>query len=170
MKHIMVLLSTLISFNVFGQSTADEKQVRAVIQTSEDSYNAHDFSYSGKYDLFVPDAVLVNPVGMYWKNRAEIIQASQVLGNIRLKYESAKYTIKALRFLAPGAALMVVYAAGRVEQDYNFPDGSKGGSKGDITKAMYSLTLTKINSNWKISSMQITHIDPVAAQLNPVKD
>ncbi len=170
MKPTIVLLSTLISFTVFGQSAADEKQVRAVIQLMEDSYNAHDFSHSGKYDLFVSDAVLINPVGMYWKNRAEIIKATQALGNIRLKYESAKYTIKAMRFLAPGVALVVVYAAGRVEQDYNFPDGTKGGSKGDITKGMYSFTLIKTNNTWKVTSMQITHIDPVAGQMNPIKD
>ena len=170
MKHGLLLILMFVSLDVFSQTPADETQIVTVIQTMEKAYNAHDYSFSGKYDILSKDALLINPVGMYWKSRAEIIQALQVLGNIRLKYESVKYTIKVLRFLGPGAALVVVYADGRVEQDYNFPDGSKGGLKGDNTNGMYSFTLTKIGETWKINSIHITHIDPVAAPLNPLKN
>lgn len=169
MKHFLFLIFILISVDVFSQASAEEAQIRAVIQTMEDSYNEHDYSFIGKYDILSSDAWLINPVGMYWKNRIEITQALQILGNIRLKYESVKYTIKELKILAPNVALVVVYADGRVERDYNFPDGSKGGVKGERTNGMYSFTLTKTNKAWKINSIHITHIDPIAANLNPVK-
>lgn len=167
---VLVLLSALTTSAVFSQNAIDEKEVRAVIQKAEDAYNAHDFSYAGQYDIFTPDAVLINPVGMYWKNRAEIIKGTQVIGAIRLKYESAKYNIKGLRFLSPTVALVVMHSIGKVEQDYNFPDGTKGGSKGDTTEGMYLFTLVKQEKGWKIASMQVTHIDPNAVNMNPVMD
>ena len=171
MKSVfLVLLPVLMTSAVFSQDYLDEKKVKAVIQKAEDSYNAHDFSYAGQYDFLTSDAVFINPVGIYWKNRAEIIKGTQAIGAIRLKYESAKYNIKGLRFLAPTVALVVMHSIGKVEQDYNFPDGTKGGSKGDTTEGMYLFTLIKQGKIWKITSMQVTHIDPNAANMNPVKE
>ena len=171
MKSVfLVLLPVLITSAVFSQNYLDEKKVKAVIQKAEDSYNAHDFSYAGQYDFLTSDAVFINPVGIYWKNRAEIIKGTQAIGAIRLKYESAKYNIKGLRFLATTVALVVMHSIGKVEQDYNFPDGTKGGSKGDTTEGMYLFTLIKQGKSWKITSMQVTHIDPNAANMNPVKE
>ncbi len=164
-----VLAIMLMAANAFGQTATDEKEVRAVIQKMEDSYNAHDYSFSGKYDILDPDALFINPVGMYWKDRSEIQQAVPILGEMRLKYETGKYTIKDIHFLAPSVALAVVVGDGRVEQDYNFPDGTRAGTKGEETHAMYSFTLTKKGKDWKIASMQITHIDPIAAKMNPIK-
>lgn len=168
-RPILIFLIILSTLDAFSQMSTDEKEVRAAIQKMEDAYNAHDFSFSGKYDLLTSDAYFINPVGMYWKNKSEIIKAVTVLGEIRLKHESVKYIIKQIQFLAPSVALVVVYGDGRVVEDYNFPDGSKGGTKGDINKAMYSFTLTKKDTGWKIASMQITSIDANAASQNPIK-
>ena len=171
MKSVVLMLITyLMNSAVFSQNATDEKAVRTVIQKAENAYNAHDFSYAGQYDILSQNAVLINPVGMYWKNRTEIIKGTQVMGAVRLKYESAKYTFKDLRFLSPAVALVVMHSIGKVEQDYNFPDGTKGGSKGDTTEGMYLFTLVKQEKIWKIASMQVTHIDPNAASMNPVKD
>ena len=170
MKQIFFLVFAVISVNAFSQSDADEKKVRTTIQKMEDSFNAHDYSFSGKYDILTHDACFINPVGMYWRNRKEIIQAVQAFGQIRLKYESTKYTIKKIKFLAPTVAFVVVNSNDTVLEDYNFPDGSKAGSKGETGTAMYAFTLTQIGSDWKIASIQITHVDPNASAMNPVKD
>lgn len=171
MKSIaLIFIATLITSAIFSQNAEDEKKVRAIIQKAEDAYNAHNFSYTGQYDIFSSNAVFINPVGMYWKNRQEIITGIQSIGAIRLKYESAKYHIKDLRFLSPTVALVVMHSMGKVEQDYNFPDGSKGGTKGDIIEGMFICTLVKQGTDWKIVSMQVTHIDPNAANLIPVKN
>lgn len=167
--YIFFLVSSLFSLAAFCQS-ADESKVRQVIQKMEDSYNAHDYSFSGKYDVLSPHAVLINPIGMYWKNRTEIIEGTKEIGEIRLKYETVKYKIKSVRFLAPAVALVIIHAFGKVELDYNWPDGSKGGSKGDTTEGMYTITLVKEGNEWKITSMQITHVEAVAQKINPVKD
>ncbi|MEJ7739493.1 MAG: SgcJ/EcaC family oxidoreductase [Chitinophagaceae bacterium] len=124
--------------------------MRAVIQKMDDAWNIHDYYNSGQYDIYAPDATLVNPVGMYWKNRAEIIKAHQVLGETMFKYSSAKSQQVGLRFLAPTVALATVKAQYRFEQDYNSPDG-KAYSKGNIDYAMINVVFTKQNGAWKIA-------------------
>lgn len=168
-KLILILLVIASASEAFCQTAEDEKEVRLTIQKMEDSFNAHDYSFAGKYDLLTSDAFFINPVGMYWKNKSEIVKALAVLGEIRLKHESVKLNIKQIQFLAPTVAVVVAYGDGRVEDDYSFPDGSKGGSKGDATKGVYSYTLIKIHSTWKIKSMQITMVDSNAAAMNPIK-
>ncbi len=172
LKHKIVVAAIgllVLQQSLFSQTRADEKNVRAIIQKMEDSYNAHDYSFSGKYDVLAPDAYFINPVGMYWKNREEIIQAVKAFGKIRLMYESSKYTIEKIKFLAPAVALAVVKSDDTVLEDYNFPDGSRAGTKGETGNAMYSFTFKKIGNDWKIAAVQITHIDPNAASMNPVK-
>lgn len=150
--------------------TSDEEKVRAVIQKAEDAWNAHDYSFSGKYDIYAEDAVLVNPVGMYWKNRSQIISGIQRFGPMMFRNTSTKYNIKHIRFLAPAVALVIVHSNYRVEQDYNLPNGAKGGSKGDTTEGMDTYTLVKKGGNWKIASLQVTTVDANAAPSNPFKD
>ena len=170
MKTFVSTLALVLVYCIsYAQSATDEKAIRAVIQKMDDAWNAHDYSYSGQYDIYAPDATLVNPVGMYWKNRAEIIKAHQVLGETMFKYTSAKSQQVDLRFLAPTVALATVKAQYRVEQDYNFPDGKKADSKGDTDYAMINVVLTKQNGAWKIASQQVTHFDPKVQAQDPVK-
>jgi len=165
----LLLLFCFSTLKTVAQSS-DENKVRAVIQKGEDAWNAHDYSFSGKYDLFAENAVLVNPVGMYWKNRPEIIKGVQTFGPIMFKNTSVKYHIKDINFLASTVAIVIVHSVERVEQDYNLPDGTKGGSKGDVTEGMFTYTLAKTNQGWKITSLHITTINSNAAASNPVKD
>lgn len=166
---VSTLALVLIYFISFAQSATDEKAVHAVIQKMDDAWNAHEYSYSGKYDIYASDATLVNPVGMYWKSRAEIVKAHQMLGKTMFKYMSAKSQQVDLRFLAPTVALATLKAQYRTEQDYNFPDGKKASSKGDTDYAIINVVFTKQNGAWKIASQQVTNFDPKAQGQDPVK-
>jgi uncharacterized protein (TIGR02246 family) len=165
----ILFMCCFCNFNANGQSS-DEEKVRAVIQKAEDAWNAHDYSFSGKYDIYAEDAVLVNPVGMYWKNRSQIISAMQRFGPMMLQHTSTKYNIKNIRFLAPAVAQVIVHSTDRVEQDYTLPNGEKGGSKGDVTEGMSTYTLVKKDGNWKIAALQVTAVNAIAAPANPFKD
>ena len=165
---ILFLLS-FCTLQAIAQS-ADEVKVRAVIQKAEDAWNAHDYSYAGKYDIYTTDAVLVNPVGMYWKNKSQILSGIKQFGSMMFQYESTKYNIKNIHFLAPAVALVIVHSVDKVEQDFNLPNGKKGGTKGDINEAMYTYTPVKKDENWKIASLQVTRVDAIAAISNPFKD
>jgi uncharacterized protein (TIGR02246 family) len=165
------LLLVICFFNVKSiAQSSDEKMVRAIIQKAEDAWNADDFSFAGKYDIYAEDAVVVNPVGMYWKNRSQIVSAMQRFGPTMLHHTSTKHNIKNIRFLAPAVALVIVHSIDRVEQDYTLPNGAKGGSKGDITEGMCTYTLVKKEGNWKIAALQVTAVDANAAPANPFRD
>ena len=164
MKTIALLtFSLFLSCTTFAQSAQDELDVRAVIKTMETAWNAHDYSFTGKNDIFDPNAALINPVGMYWKNKAEILKAMQVFGETRFKFTSTKYNIKAVKFLAPTVALVTMSAKDVVEQD------SPVGKKGDSSEGMYFITLVKGGNGWKITSLQVTEINVNAAPMNPIK-
>jgi uncharacterized protein (TIGR02246 family) len=175
MKKVFIAAVTVLfticfcTFRVSAQSP-DEEKVRAIIQKAEDAWNAHNFSFTGKYDIFAEDAVLVNPVGMYWKNRSQILGAMERFGPTMLQHTSTKYNIKNIRLLAPAVAMVIVHSTDRVEQDYNLPNGAKGGSKGDITEGMSTYTLVKKDGTWKIAALQVTAIDANAAPANPFRE
>jgi uncharacterized protein (TIGR02246 family) len=169
MKAIRLTLTMLMIYSLsFAQSAADEKAVRAVIQKMDDAWNAHDYNYSGKYDIYDKDAVMINPVGMYWKDRSQIVKAHQVFGESMFKFSSSKSQITDIRFLAPTVAMAIIQAEYRVEQDHNLPSGEKAGSKGDISHSMLNVVLTKKNEAWKVSALQVTTVDPRAAAHDPV--
>jgi uncharacterized protein (TIGR02246 family) len=169
MKPICLMLALLLIWSIgFAQSAADEKAVRAVIQKMDDAWNAHDYTYSGKYDIYEQNAIMINPVGMYWKNKGEIVKAHQVFGETMFKHTSSKGEILDIRFLAPAIAMAVVRAQYRVEKDHNLPSGEKAGSRGDTSHSMLHVVLTKKNEAWKITSTQVTTVDPKAAAHDPV--
>lgn len=165
---VSLILFCFCSLKSVAQST-DEMKVRAIIQKGEESWNAHDYSFSGENDTYAPDAVLINPVGMYWKNRAEIIKSIQTFGAMMFKYESVKYNKVDVCFLTPTVALAIIQSTGKVDQDHNMPDGSKGRSKGDTNEGISSVVLVKKNNKWKIAFQQLTSVDANAAAFNPVK-
>jgi uncharacterized protein (TIGR02246 family) len=170
MKTIIISFVLLFIYHLgFAQSATDEKAVRAVIQTMEDAWNAHDFNYSGQYDIFDQHAILINPVGMYWKNKAEIVKAHQVFGEMMFKHTSTKNQQVDVRFLAPTVALAAVKVQYRIEQDHNLPNGQKAGSKGDTNQSMLSIVLTKKNESWKIASLQVTEVNQNAQASDPIK-
>jgi uncharacterized protein (TIGR02246 family) len=153
----LVIVNLLICSAVYSQTANDEQQVRAVIQNEEDAWNKHDFTVVQNTAL-TPDAVLINPIGEYWKSKAVIVDGIKKVSDIMLKYTTSKYTIRDIRFLGPSAALAVVHNLGRVEQDFNNPDGSIGGVKGQEDQSMISYILVKANNTWKITFTQITPI------------
>lgn len=165
---ILAFTFLLVCHLGFAQSATDEKAVRAVIQKMDDAWNAHDYTFTGKYDIYAPDAMVINPVGMYWKNRSEILKAYQVFGETMFKYESTKSEQVDVRFLAPTVALATIKAMYRTNEDHTLPGGQKV-PKGDTVYSMMNVILTKNNNDWKIASLQLTPINAEAAAHNPVQ-
>lgn len=165
---ILFLALFLICQLNFAQSSTEEKAVRAVIQKMDDAWNAHDYTFAGKYDIYAPDAIVINPVGMYWKNRSEILNAYQVFGEMMFKYGSTKSEQVDVRFLAPTVAMATIKAMYRTDEDHTLPGGHKV-PKGTTDYDMLNVILTKKNNDWKIASIQLTPINAEAAAHNPVQ-
>ena len=164
MKIITLLIFCLsICFTAVGQTADDEQQLKDIIQKLENQWNKDDFSFFTN-EAYMPDAIIINPIGEVWNGQAEIRKAIDKLGDSMFKYSTSKYTVKNIRFLAPAVAIMVMHSAGVVEQDFVFPDGSDRRTKGDKSENMFLHTFVKQNGNWKISSTQVTPMMNVGAE------
>ena len=159
MKGIVFLLcSSLFCSIAFSQSRDDEKEIRNVFEKMHHSWIARDYAYL-KYDLLDADAMLINPVGNYWRNKAEIANSLIFLGDIRFKYMTiVKDSILSIRFLAPSVGLVIVDVADRVDEDFSMPGSSAIEKKGDISEGIQSYTLVKRNDGWKITFITVTHV------------
>jgi uncharacterized protein (TIGR02246 family) len=166
MKTIRFTLALLLLCSIgYAQSATDEKAVRAVIQKMDDAWNAHDYTYSGKYDIYDQNAMMINPVGMYWKGKGEIVKAHQVFGETMFKHSSAKSQIIDMRFPAPTVAVAIIKAQYLVEQDHNLPGGQIAVPKGSTSQGMINVVLNKKDEAWKILSLQVTTVDQNAVMM-----
>ena len=158
MKTIVLLIFSLsICFTAVGQAANDEQQLKDIMQKLENQWNKDDFSFFTD-ETYMPDAILVSPVGDVWKGQAEMKTVIDNLGDSMFKYSTSKYTVKDISFLSPAVALMVVHAADVIEQDFVFPDGSERRTKGDKSESILLHTFVKQNGNWRIASTQVTWI------------
>jgi len=169
MKAFLLLICNIMIFCVaVGQTTEDEKQIKAIFQRIENAWNKDDFSFF-KDETYTPDAVLITPIGEYWKGQAEIVKGVALISEGMLKNMNSKYTVKDIKFLAPNVALVVTHVADQVEQDFNYPDGSKGPAKGETSATIMMHNLVKENGVWNIAATQITNIvTPGAGPMSPV--
>jgi uncharacterized protein (TIGR02246 family) len=143
--------------NCFGQDAGDKKKIDAIFGKIDKAWNTHDFTYLSSPDITDENSVLINPVGMYWKNRDEIAKGIGYLSEVRFKFmDIVERTILTLRFLSPSVALVVCSVTDEVRQDFTMPGETTVTKKGERMKATQSYTFVKQNDSWKISSLQIT--------------
>ena len=167
MKAIVLLtFNLLVCLAAYSQNAADETQIRALVKQTEDAWNKQDFSLF-KSEIYAPESMFINPLGEYWNGQPEIVKGIDAVSESILKNLSAKYTVKDIQFLAPTVALVVMHVVSNVKQDFNNPDGSRGGAKGDTNQSMTSLVFVKVNNAWKITATQITPITPMPGITRP---
>lgn len=123
-----------------------------------EAWSAQDYGYT-KYDILDDSAVLINPVGMYWKNKEEIIKGLQYLGEVRFKYlKFTEQKILSVRFLSPTAALVIAWGKDVVTEDFTMPGEEMVTKKGEENEGFQACTLMKKENKWKITSMNVTHV------------
>ena len=139
---------------------ADEKQIQAGADAFIKSWNNHDFSDMKNY--LTEDCDWVTPIGMWWKNRKEVIYGHDAFHNAFFKTTPMTKEKTTIRFTTADAAVVhiVVHLT-----EYTRPDNQKipEGNALDI------MVFTKKGDKWLISSAQITNIDAAAQEMNPVK-
>lgn len=158
---LMLMLSMIVSLLIqssFCQTPQDKKDIYNLFNKMSEAWEAGDYGYT-KYDILDDSAVLINPVGMYWKNKEEITKGLQYLGEVRFKY--LKFTegkMLSLRFLSPTVALAIAWGKDVVTEDFTMPDEATVIKKGEESEGIEVCTLIKKENKWKITSMNVTHI------------
>jgi len=163
MKQLLRLIPSMmiifiIPLSSFSQTLQDEKDIHALFDKMSEAWSAGDYGYT-KYDVLDDSAILINPVGMYWKNKNEIIKGLQYLGEVRFKY--LKFTESktlSLRFLSSTVALAVIYSKDVVTEDFTMPGEKKVTKKGTVSEGFETHTLIKKNNKWKLASLNVVEI------------
>jgi uncharacterized protein (TIGR02246 family) len=164
MKSIISLIITVFFLTgSYAQTSKANQQLEALILEMETSWNSQD--YSGKQ--FDTEAILVNRVGMYWRNKTEIVNAWNALSEIMFKHIKVKYAVKKIRFFNDKIALVVVLSTDTVVSDFHLPDGRKGGTKGETSESVHTYTIVNSSNEWKVTSLHITGIDKAAVPTPP---
>ena len=152
----MVLMMLMKQQPAFSQTPADENNIRAIFNKMQQAWAANDYGYT-KYDILDPNAILINPIGMYWKNKVEITKGLQYLGEVRFKYfKTIEDSIVSIRFLSPSPALVILHGIEGVEQDFTMPGDTAVNKKGERSEGWQTYTLIKGNEGWKITSITVT--------------
>lgn len=158
MKRIaaVTLFALALSAAAHGQTAAakpdakdtagDEAAIRAVVQSVQDAWNAHDGKAFAAPFAADADYVVVN--GMYLKGR-DVIEGghTQIFSTIYKESRNAA-TVKAVRFLRPDVAVA------HVEWNLEIRPG------GEKARAMNTMVLTKDGGKWSIAAFHNTPVQP----------
>lgn len=154
---IQFFVLCFLQLKSFGQS-ADEIAIRNVFKQKEEAWAAQDYAFT-KYDVLDDSAFVINPVGMYWKNKTEIMKGLQYLAEVRFKYmKHIETKIVSIRFLSPSVALAIVWSKNEVIKDFTMPGEKAVTKKGQQFEGYQTETLIKRDNKWKISSTTVTEI------------
>lgn len=148
----------IIGAQAHAQNMSNENAVRVVFQKMNDAWKVHDYGYTHD-DILDDNAVLINPIGMFWKGKDEITKALQYLGEVRFKHLKAiEDSIISIRFLSPSSALVLLHDVGEVTDDFTMPGETGITKKGERTEGLQSFTLVKQNETWRITSITATEV------------
>ena len=133
-------------------SPSDEAAIRAIVQSVQDAWNAHDGKAFAAPFAADADYVIVN--GAYIKGRDAIEQGhTQIFSTIYRESRNAA-TVRGVRFLRPDVAVA------HVEWNLEF----KAGGETRKGHAINTMVFTKDGGKWSIAAFQNT---PVQAQGGP---
>ena len=158
-----LLLSFTLAVVAHAQSAAgcpsgsaqDEAAVRAVVQSVQDAWNAHDGKAFAAPFAADADYVVVN--GTYAKGREEIERGHAQIFSTIYKDSRNAATVRSVRFLRPDVAIA------HVEWNLEFKIGGEA-MKGH---AINTMVLTKDGSKWSIAAFQNTPVQPQGGPPRP---
>jgi uncharacterized protein (TIGR02246 family) len=166
MKRIFLTLVVIVSvFNTYSQSASDKEAVNQVATSFLSSFKNHDFS--NMKDYAVQELNVINPAGMWWKNRNDVQKAFLAFHQTFLKNASMTEESRSIRFIDPDVAIVNLIV--RMSAFYP-PDGvDRGTNKRGDNRAIATMVVVKQNGKWLLTSAQNTTIDEQAAVNNPIR-
>lgn len=165
-KIVLALLVTCVVLNTYSQTATDKEAVNQVATSFLTSFKNHDFSDMDNYAS--QEINVINPAGMWWKNRNDVQKAFMTFHQSFLKNVSMTEQSRAVRFIDPNVAIinLIVHMSA-----FYPPDGvDHGNNKRGDNKHVATMVVVKQNGKWLLTSAQNTAIDEQAAPINPIKE
>ena len=169
MKHIMLIAITfLFCMNIKAQDhSADSMAIINLVKQYEDTWNNNDMDAHCK--LFTEDGSWITIGGFYWKDRNEVSTGTHALAPAFKNMIPMKLNIQRMQFVDEKVAVLFLLEDIYINSDWNYPDGSIGGKKGEHDYGQMSWVVVKDNGEWKLKAGQNTTVDQKMKQFNPVK-
>ncbi|QDW19831.1 SgcJ/EcaC family oxidoreductase [Flavobacterium sp. KBS0721] len=153
MKEICLLIVMLSTTIVLAQNKEDA--LKKIIEQQELDWNKNDMkSFS---QAFSEDAVLINFLGMYWKGKQEIITQFSHINECCIKPTAVKLDWIDAKFLSENAVYAHIKETLTAKEDYAVPGGVV--KKGTVNTKFITAVFEKLNSSWKITTMQVTQVN-----------
>lgn len=165
-KIFLILIITPFVLRSYSQTASDREAVNQVATSFLTSFRNHDFSNMEDY---AAEAInVINPAGMWWKNRNDVQKAFLTFHQTFLKNAIMKEESRSVRFIDPDVAIVNLIV--KMSAFYP-PDGiNRGNNKRGDNRAVATMVVVKQNGKWLLTSAQNTTIDEQAAVNNPVKE
>lgn len=138
----------------------EKSDIEAVAHSLERIWNEHQMDQLEP--LLTEEADWVNPVGMWWRGRANIVRALSFFHSTFFRNRNLHQTALEIRRITADVAVAIL----RERADSFFtPDGME--IKESFNRLM--LVLVKRSGKWLIASLQGTPIDDQAQQHDPIQ-
>ena len=139
----------------------DDMAVREIVAGFEKAWNTHDIKALAK--VLREDAQFVNPVGMHWHGRDEIVTALTAFHQTIFKTHSLHLDAVETRLVTPGVVVAVVT---ETADGFTTPDGQVRPKARDRV----TYIVVKGSDGWKIAHGHGVVVDEEAAKNDPVKN
>ena len=157
MKKILLLFLALISYSGINGQASDDS-LKQIIQKQEADWNKNDMKAFS--EAFSDDATLINFLGMYWKGKENISAQFSQINDCCIKPTSVKYELIDTKLINESSAVAYIKEELTAKSDYTIPGGLV--KKGNIDQKYITAVFQKADKIWKIISMQVTQISPLA--------
>ena len=144
---LFALLMVGVAASAYGQSAADEADVRRLAVRFEVAWNTHDMSVLGS--ILADDVDFVNVAGSHWKGRDEVVREHEARHRVRFKNSVWTTERVSVQMLAPNIALVYIDWQTRGDLDFDLkPWPPRTG--------LFSWLVVKNAGSWKIRAVQNT--------------
>ncbi len=147
----ITLLILLTSGGLAATPVSDDKAIRAVVDSWETAWNAHDMSAMGR--LITEDADFVNVAGLHWKGKSQIVQEHAERHRTNLKLSEWKTEKVTIQPLSPDFALVHINWGMTGDTDFD-------GTPREPRHGLFSWLVVKKGDRWLIRAVQNTNISP----------
>ena len=152
------MLLTLFILNGYCYAQTDHEQINAIVAKQETDWNKNDMtSYANS---FTEDGTLINFLGFFWKGKNEIVNQFKLINDCCIKPTQIKLNITDSKFLSDAAAVVHIKEVLTAKEDYSVPGRTV--KKGSIDHKLITAVFVKQDKTWKIVSMQVTQVLPLA--------
>lgn len=162
MKYLLLIMATW-EFSTFTGLAQNQEQDKTVIEGQIDLFfkDWENHNFDNMVNYATEDSDWVNVVGMWWKNRKEVIYAHNVFHKVMFRNTKLTKTSVHTRFITKDVAVVRLYWH---MGEYTTPSGNHHNEAENIAMMVF----VKKAEKWLLTATENLVIEEAAQKSNPV--